>query len=156
MVCAVAGLLIVLGLSGVLVSRARRLDRLHVRADLAASKLVALLESRRLVVDAAATSQLAHPEIPGHLSAVDQHAESDFSRQLAAQFPPNSTTVLATSLWDIDHSLFIRRSFYNDAVRDVHNLRDTRLVSWFKLAGRAPKLHYSTMQTMKECAEIAS
>lgn len=153
-------------------STANRLDRLHVRTDLAWHALEAAL-ARRAVVSRAVAVSLAgsagtdpaadrHPaDLARRLTVLADRAEranreerETVENQLAtalsavdiARLPPQQVAELA----DAEARVLIARRFHNDAVRDTLALRTRRPVRWLRLGGTAP------MPTYFEIAERAT
>lgn len=137
---------------------ARRLDRLHVRLDLAATALDAQLRQRAFSTErlAAFLELRGRPEGPALASATAatrsviglgserEQAESALGGQIrtAALVADGNgrdgeTAQLHEVADQVIRAAFARR-FYNDAVRDVLVVRDRRVVRWLHLAGRAP------------------
>lgn len=125
---------------------ANRLDRLHVRTDLAWQALDAALARRAVVV-----RSLAH-DLPESGAArltglslraerVDrpgrERAENALSRALAAIDPAVVRPPHVAELADADARVLIARRFHNDAVRDTRALQGRRLVRWMRLGGTA-------------------
>ncbi len=123
---------------------ANRLDRLHVRTDLAWQALDAALARRAVVVRA-----LAH-DLPEDRAAalvdmslraerVDrperERAENGLSRALAGVDPAQVRAAHVAELADADARVLIARRFHNDAVRDTRALQGRRLVRWLRLGG---------------------
>ncbi|EFV14006.1 hypothetical protein [Segniliparus rugosus] len=142
----VVGLLL---LAGWLVNTARRLDRLHVRRDLAWQALLAALDRRALVARTAAArlgpqgGELAR--LARAVEAADvadrERLESELSVCLGA-LGAEGTDALGEQLVeeraDAEARVRFARSFYNEAVRDTLALRARSAVRLFKLAGSAP------------------
>ena len=142
---------------------ANRLDRLHVRTDLARQALVATLDRRAIVARAIAAALRAREEEDldalGVQLAVDaDRAESEpFAQREAAEnemslvlsrvsaatkgiIPP--PTELIAEMADAQTRVIMARRFYNDAVRDTRALAERRSVRWLRLGGRAPLPDY--------------
>ena len=128
---------------------ATRLNRMHVRTDLARSSLEAALGRR------GAVARAAYPELgpdvaraeARRLTAADPHARADAENSLGAKFaaaiesrPPEPT--LAIELHDATTRVELARRFYNDAVTDTRLLRMRPLVRGLRLAGTAPIPEY--------------
>ena len=135
---------------------AGRLDRLHNRVDLARASLETELARRSslvaelagagivdpasalLLLDAAHRARalsLESADSPDALEAREQ-AESALTRAIHA-------TGTDVEPWSGELSLAMRRvqlarRFHNDIVVSTRDLRQRRLVSWFRLAGHAP------------------
>ncbi|MDD7920730.1 NUDIX hydrolase [Actinomycetospora callitridis] len=158
-----AVLLVVVVTAGVLVARARRLDRLHVRTDAAAAALAAVLDRRAAVVRAIAATAgpvaLTDPDrralraaaravaatraaSDGGLDAEREAAESDLTRALGALDTAALPADLAAELADAHVRVSVARRVHNDAVRDTRALRGRRMVRWLHLAGTAPAPRY--------------
>ena len=137
------------------ISRARRLDRLHVRLDAARAGLVAALDRRAAVALRIAYGDpaLAGPD-PAALSTgaravrgVTQararaEAESALTRRLAKVRRDRLDAAVHEELVDAEQLVILARRVHNDAVRDTHALRSRRLVRWLRLAGTAPQPVY--------------
>ena len=106
---------------------ARRLDRLHQRADAAAAAL-----DEQLRVRATAAGHLGRVALatPG-LGRDREQAESDLSRAIAATARADEALIAANA------RAGYARAFYNDTVRDVLVVRRRRIVRVFRLAGSA-------------------
>ncbi|MFC5139224.1 NUDIX hydrolase [Actinomycetospora rhizophila] len=162
-IVATAVLLLVIVTGAVLIARARRLDRLHVRTDAAAAGLAAVLDRRAAVVRAiaatagpvaladadrralraaarAATATRAAGE--GDLDAEREAAENDLTRALGALDTAALPADLAAELADAHARVSVARRIHNDAVRDTRALRGRRMVRWLRLAGTAPVPRY--------------
>lgn len=152
------------------VSRARRLNRLHVRTDAARAALLAALRRRARAAHRAAGA-LHHAETRGSGDSVGpavpdgvapdaadldraarralaaqeadrEAAENDLGRRLGMLTPAALPTAVAHDLVDADQLVILARHVHNDAVRDALALRSRRLVRWLRLAGRAPEPEY--------------
>lgn len=129
---------------------AGRLDRLHHRVELARASLETELARRSaLVGELAGTGILdpasslllvdaAHRARTASLLSIEQReqAESALTRAIHA-------TGTDVEPWSGELSLAMRRvqlarRFHNDIVVSTRDLRQRRLVSWFRLAGHAP------------------
>ncbi len=154
----VAALVVALGVWAY--STANRLDRLHVRTDLAWHALDGALARRAVVARAVAVSlrgpappdSAADPkpaELARRLTVLADRAERTgredreaVENQLAvtlsavdiARLPPQQVAELA----DAEARVLIARRFHNDAVRDTLALRTRRPVRWLRLGGTAP------------------
>lgn len=128
---------------------ATRLNRMHVRTDLARSSLEAAL-GRRGAVARAAYPELG-PDVARaegrRLTAADPHARADAENTLGAKLaealdarPPEAA--LAIELHDATTRVELARRFYNDAVTDTRMLRMRPLVRGLRLAGTAPIPEY--------------
>lgn len=128
---------------------ATRLNRMHVRTDLARSSLEAALGRR------GAVARAAYPELgpdvaraeARRLTAADPHARADAENTLGAKLaealdarPPEAA--LAIELHDATTRVELARRFYNDAVTDTRMLRMRPLVRGLRLAGTAPIPEY--------------
>ena len=145
---------------------ANRLDRLHIRADLARTALFGVL-GRRHVVAAAVARELAatDPDVAADLdrqleSARDyepqellvsdsrsarpraEHAENAIGIALSRADPGALPASVAGELEDVVDRLEMARRFHNDAVRDTRAVRELWVVRTFRLAGRAPMPDY--------------
>lgn len=137
---------------GWMVRTARRLDRLHVRRDLAWQGLLAALDRRALVARTiAAPLGLEGAELAGLARAVETSAgagtgreqlESRLSVCLAEVDADKLTGQLVEERSDAEARVRFARCFYNDAVRDTLELRARPAVRIFKLAGGAPLPEY--------------
>ena len=129
---------------------ANRLDRLHVRVDLAWQSLDAAL-ARRAVVARTIGSGLG-PEGRELISAADraeradrtarESAENQVSSHLAQVDTSTLRAQVVAELADADARVMISRRFYNDAVRDTLALRGRRPVRWLQLGGTAEMPRY--------------
>ncbi|MGW5382850.1 NUDIX hydrolase [Nocardia sp. NPDC003963] len=162
----IAALVVALGVWAY--STANRLDRLHVRTDLAWHALEAALARRAVVARAVAVSlsAAAGPEAgtgesARRLTALADRAErtgradrETVENQLAAALSAVDIARLPTQqvaeLADAEARVLIARRFHNDAVRDTLALRTRRPVRWLHLGGTAP------MPTYFEIAERAT
>jgi 8-oxo-dGTP pyrophosphatase MutT (NUDIX family) len=148
---------VLLWTAAVVIARARRLDRLHVRVDAARHGLVEALDRRAAVLRAVAASAP-----PSALSPTDRRAlrtaaraaeaaedteareaaENDLVEQRGrldtALLPPD----LSAELADADARVVVARRVHNDAVRDTRALRGRRMVRVLHLAGTAPWPRY--------------
>ncbi|MCF8569717.1 LemA family protein [Gordonia sp. HY002] len=133
-------------------TRASRLNRLHIRVDLARQALFGALERRAVVARAIAA---AEPEATGAdalLSAADsaesaapaarEVAENLLSAAIAHTDPANRSAALTSELAEAQTRVTMARRFYNDAVRDARSLRGRRMVRWLHLAGHALQPDY--------------
>jgi hypothetical protein len=138
--------LVVVAALGWAYKTANRLDRLHVRVDLAWQSLDAAL-ARRAVVTRTIASGLG-PEGKTLAAAADRAerseridrevAENALSAALAPIDPQTLRPQLVAELADADTRVSIARRFYNDAVRDTLALRTRRPVRLLRLGGTAP------------------
>lgn len=126
---------------------ANRLDRLHVRSDLAWQALDAALGRRAVVVRAiAADSESGLRKqlisLADRAERADrthrEAAENDVSRALTAVDVNLLRPQLVAELADAEARVLIARRFHNDAVRDTLALRTRRLVRRLHLGGTAP------------------
>lgn len=142
---------------------AHRLDRLHIRCDLAAVALEQSLRRRHTVAVAVAeTVSRDHPDVaanlhgaidaararmPEHFVAGAAHHALELAENRLTQ-GLNSTTGLElpgtvhAELVDVCDRLAMAHRFYNDAVRDTRRLRGLAGVRLFRLAGNAPLPEY--------------
>jgi uncharacterized membrane protein YcjF (UPF0283 family) len=150
-VLVVAIVLVVVGVAvGWVYKTANRLDRLHVRVDLAWQALDAAL-ARRAVVARAIGSGLG-PDGKELIAAADRAeraarderevAENAVSAQLASVDHATLRAQLVSELADAETRVMISRRFYNDAVRDTLALRRRRPVRWLQLGGTAAEPRY--------------
>ena len=146
--------------AGWMVKTARRLDRLHVRRDLAWQALIAALDRRALVARAFAAqlgpqgAELARLAREAETAAVSTEAgqtgagagreqlESELSVMLAGAASGSLPDQLAEERADAEARVRFARSFYNEAVRDTLALRTRPAVRLFRLAGSAPLPNY--------------
>ena len=162
-----AGALAAGGVVALCVSRARRLDRLHVRMDAARAGLALALERRwqaaAQVPDAGVRAAVRAARTAGRDREV---AENALSRALAGLAgaelegagldrtgldragldggpgPDEGPGPVGAELLEAGQLLALARRVYNDAVRDTLALRARRLVRWLHLAGTAPMPAY--------------
>ena len=130
---------------------ANRLDRLHVRTDLAWQALDAALARRAVVVrslcvdlpdsDAERLTALSlraermdRPQREG--------AENELGRALATMDAVAVRSTHQAELADADARVLIARRFHNDAVRNTRALQGRRLVRWLRLGGTAAMPDY--------------
>lgn len=156
-------LLVVAITAAVLVARARRLDRLHVRTDAAAAGLVAALDRRAAVVratvaaptvaDRRALRDAAHAAEAAGGGPAREAAENDLARRLSALDTATLPRELAAELLDAHTRVAVARRVHNDAVRDTRALRSRRMVRYLRLAGTAPVPHYFEIAESFEIAE---
>ncbi len=153
----VGGLLVV-GVCVLVVSRVRRLDRLHVRTDAARAGLEAACERRAVAATAVADVLAATPDgrerAAGLRAAAAaaraarattgdlEDAENVLGRELASVPRSALPAALLDELVDAEELLMLARRVHNDAVRDTRDLRSRRLVRWLHLAGTAPMPEY--------------
>jgi hypothetical protein len=150
-VLAAVAVLALVGLTTLVATRIRRLDRLHVRTDAARAGLESALERRHAAALAVAAA-LASTERAAVLragvagartSAGDREgAENVLGRGLAAVPRAGLPDAVLEELVDAEQLLILARRVYNDAVRDTRELRSGRLVRWLHLAGTAPMPEY--------------
>ncbi|MGQ0576399.1 MAG: NUDIX hydrolase [Pseudonocardia sp.] len=128
------------------VSRARRLDRLHVRLDAARAGLVAALDRRAAValrLDGSVPSPTGSAGAGAAATLAEREdAESALTRRLAALDRVRLGAAVHVELADAEHLVVLARRVHNDAVRDTLALRSRRLVRWLRLAGTAPEPAY--------------
>ena len=130
-------------------STATRLNRMHIRTDLARSSLEAALGRR------AAVARAAYPELAGVVAKVEatplranntgQRAdvENELTRKIVALYEEQPVDrTMAIELSDAHTRLERARRFYNDAVTDTKALRARPLVRALRLAGTAPEPEY--------------
>ena len=134
-------------------STANRLDRLHVRTDLAAQALDAAL-GRRAVVARTVAGALGPGAGPAQeLTRLADRAErigrderetveNRLSAALAGVDIDTLRPQLVAELADAEARVLIARRFYNDAVRDTLALRTRRPVRVLHLGGTAPMPAY--------------
>jgi len=155
---ALLGLLVVLFL-WYLSATAGRLDRLNKRVDTAQHSLDTQLLRRASLVTEAAASGLLDPAAsailadaayevrtaPQDRSPQRAQAESDLTAVLAALFnDPDDVAAmrelpggdeLADDLDAVTRRVALSRRFLNDGVRANRDLRNQKIVRWFRLAG---------------------
>ncbi|WP_448850870.1 NUDIX hydrolase [Corynebacterium sp. 335C] len=124
---------------------AQRLNRMHVRCDLARLSLESALGRR------GAVARAAHPDLADlvraaealPLTAADTGARADAENRLTAELVARGDEglpgPLAIELHDARLRVELARRFYNDAVTDTRNLRRRPIVRWLRLAGTAPR-----------------
>lgn len=142
---------------------ANRLDRLHVRTDLARQSLAATLDRRAVVARAIAAALRARHEdelesLGSQLAVAADRAEAaPFAEREAAEnemslvlgtvaaatkgIVPHPTELIS-EIADAQTRVIIARRFYNDAVRDTLALATRRPVRWLRLGGHAPLPQY--------------
>lgn len=141
-------------------STANRLDRLHVRTDLAWQALDAALARRAVVVrslgvDLPAADADRLTALTLRAERVDrperEGAENDLSRALAGVDAMSVRPALQAEMADADARVLIARRFHNDAVRNTRALQGRRLVRWLKLGGTAamPQFFDISEQTLR-------
>lgn len=133
---AVAGVLVLAWAVMLCVTRAHRLDRLHVRMDAARAGLDLALQQRRSVAGRAG--------MPAAPSGCDDREarENALGRRLAALGRSRLPAGVRAELVEAEQLLALARRVHNDAVRDTLALRSGRLVRWLRLAGTAPMPTY--------------
>ncbi|MGO3327925.1 NUDIX hydrolase [Gordonia sp. (in: high G+C Gram-positive bacteria)] len=133
-------------------TRASRLNRLHIRVDLARQALFAALERRAVVARAIAAADPAAPGADVLTRAADaaesaalagrEAAENQLSAAIAQTDPVHRSPALTSELAEAQTRVTMARRFYNDAVRDARTLRGRRMVRWLHLAGHAHRPDY--------------
>jgi len=150
-VLVVAIVLVVIGVAvGWVYKTANRLDRLHVRVDLAWQALDAALARRAVVARAIGAGLgadgrelIASADRAERADRADREvAENTVSAQLSQVDHSNLRAQLVSELADAETRVMISRRFYNDAVRDTLALRRRRPVRWLQLGGTAPEPRY--------------
>ncbi|SIR87121.1 Uncharacterized conserved protein [Williamsia sterculiae] len=148
----VTGLIVVVVVAGLgwAYKTANRLDRLHVRVDLAWQALDAAL-ARRAVVGRTIAAGLG-PTGRELIAAADvaeradrdqrEDAENVVSARLAQVDTSGLRSQLVAELADAETRVMMARRFHNDAVRDTLALRLRRPVRWLHLGGTAPVPRY--------------
>ncbi len=131
---------------------ATRLNRMHIRTDLARASLEASLGRR------AAVARATFPQLSGLVANAEAipvtarntnrraDAENELTRaivKLAAEQPPERA--LAIELSDVHTRVELARRLYNDAVTDTKALRSRPIVRALRLAGTAPDPGYFEM-----------
>jgi hypothetical protein len=148
--------LVLVGLTTLVASRVRRLDRLHVRTDAARAGLESALERRAAaaLAVAAVLEAAGRGRADGLRAAVAgaragrvrdgdrEGAENVLGRELAAVPRTCLPDAVLEELVDAEQLLVLARRVHNDAVRDTRELRSRRLVRWLHLAGTAPMPEY--------------
>ncbi|MCC8928284.1 NUDIX domain-containing protein [Rhodococcus sp. BGS-1C] len=130
-------------------STANRLDRLHVRSDLAWQSLDSALARRAVVARAVSAATRDRLDDSRRLAALAdtaeradradrEMAENAVSMALAALDPAHLPPQLVAELADAEARVLIARRFHNDAVRDTLALRTTPVVRLLHLGGTAP------------------
>lgn len=146
---------------------ANRLDRLHVRTDLAWQALDAALARRSVVVrslahDLPEDAAAALVDLSLRAERVDrpgrERAENALSRALAGIDAADVRPAHAAELADADARVLIARRFHNDAVRDTRALQGRRLVRWLHLGGTAqmPPYFDITEETLRTGPDAAA
>jgi hypothetical protein len=155
-VLATITLLVLVGLTTLVATRIRRLDRLHVRTDAARAGLRAALERRAtaalvLAAELEASGRdraggvraaVADARAAGITGGDREGAENVLGRELAAVPRTGVPDAVLDELVDAEQLLILARRVHNDAVRDTRELRSRRLVRWLHLAGTAPMPDY--------------
>ncbi|MGH3569781.1 MAG: NUDIX hydrolase [Pseudonocardia sp.] len=161
--------LVVAALVFLCVTRARRLDRLHIRVDAARAGLESALDRRAVVARwvAAVPGSRSPPELAvtalAALSAGaerevregSENAENALTRCLAAVDRAGLDDELLEELADAEQLVILARRVHNDAVRDTLGLRSRRLVRWLRLAGTAPVPAYFEIADPEPQPEVA-
>ncbi|GED97859.1 NUDIX hydrolase [Gordonia crocea] len=142
---------------------AHRLDRLHVRTDLATQALEAALDRRAVVARAIAAALRERDD--EELVALGGKLVIEADRAEAAPFAERETpenevslvlsrvasatrgivphpTELIAEISDAQTRVILARRFYNDAVRDTRALQTRRGVRWLRLGGHAKLPEY--------------
>ncbi|MDJ0395483.1 NUDIX domain-containing protein [Rhodococcus sp. G-MC3] len=128
---------------------ANRLDRLHVRTDLAWQSLDSALARRAVVARAVSAAVRASVDRSRKLASLAdaaeradrvhrEGAENDVSVALASLDSADLPPQLVAELADAEARVLIARRFHNDAVRDTLALRTTLPVRILHLGGTAP------------------
>lgn len=130
-------------------SMATRLNRMHIRTDLARSSLEAALGRR------AALARASYPQLSVYAAKAESlpitasepfaraDAENELTRHLIALRDDDTIPEqLKIRLYDVHTRVKLARRFYNDAVSDTRALRDRPLVKFLRLAGTAPIPEY--------------
>lgn len=139
----VAGVLVLAWAVALCVTRARRLDRLHVRMDAARAGLTLALERRRDAAGRADPTLRVAAQKGGWNGDGEREAqENALGRRLAALDRGRLPAGVRTELAEAEQLLALARRVHNDAVRDTLALRSRRLVRWVHLAGTAPMPAY--------------
>lgn len=144
LVLGIIAVVVLLGL-GWAYKTANRLDRLHVRVDLAWQALDAALARRAVVARSIGAGLggegkeliIAADRAEG-ASRVDREAAENVVSSALGQIDSASLrSQLVTELADAETRVMIARRFHNDAVRDTLSLRNRRPVRWLHLGGTA-------------------
>jgi hypothetical protein len=130
---------------------AGRLDRLHNRVDLARASLDTELARRSALVAELAGTGILDPASSlllldaAHRARTASLQDSTEQREQAESALTRAIHATGTDVepWSSELSLAVRRvqlarRFHNDIVVSTRDLRQRRLVSWFRLAGHAP------------------
>lgn len=131
---------------------AGRLDRLHLRLELAQASLEALLQHRASVAMELAVGGLGDPASDLLLLEVAREAregeadgperwqsESDLTAVLmAVELPPAAQEPLVDELAGTARKVGMARRIHNDVAATTRHLHQRRRVRWFRLAGHAP------------------
>lgn len=125
---------------------ANRLDRLHVRVDLAWQALDAALARRAVVarsigagLGADGRELIVAADRAEGAARVDREATENVVSSALGQIDSASLrSQLVTELADAETRVMIARRFHNDAVRDTLALRNRRPVRLLHLGGTAP------------------
>lgn len=142
---------------------AHRLDRLHVRTDLAHQALVAALDRRAAVARTVAAALRSRDDTALDEFGVDMARLADCAESspfVQRENPENELSILLgkvaaatreivpppteliAEVADAQTRVVIARRFYNDAVRDTRALAQRRPVRLLRLGGRAPMPEY--------------
>lgn len=149
-------LLVSAGLTTLVTTRIRRLDRLHVRTDAARAGLESALERRAVAALAlsaaleasggdragAVRAAVAGARAAGATGGDREGTENVLGRELAAVLRTGVPAAVLEELVDAEQLLILARRVHNDAVRDTRELRSRRLVRWLHLAGTARMPEY--------------
>lgn len=131
---------------------AGRLDRMHLRLELAAASLEALLQQRASVAVELAIGGLGDPAsqlllLEAARAARESHdrpsadrwlAESDLTAVLlAVELPAPEENLLLVELLSVARRASMARRIHNDIAATTRRLHQRRRVRWFRLAGHA-------------------
>jgi hypothetical protein len=129
---------------------AGRLDRLHHRVELARASLETELARRSALVAELAGSEIldaasalllldaAHRARAASLEPIEVHEQAESALTRAIHATGTDVEPWAGELNLAMRRVQLARRFHNDVVVSTRDLRQRRLVSWFRLAGRAP------------------
>ncbi|GAA1565825.1 MULTISPECIES: hypothetical protein [Kribbella] len=129
---------------------AGRLDRLHQRVELARAALETELARRAALVAELAGSEIldpasalllvdaAHRARAAALASVEVHEQAESALTRAIHATGTDVEPWAGELGLAMRRVQLARRFHNDVVVSTRDLRQRRLVTWFRLAGHAP------------------
>lgn len=148
---------------------AGRLDRMHLRLELARASLEALLQQRACVSMELAVRGLGDPAselllVEAARQARDTAgsgperwlAESDLTAALSAlQLPPAAEDPLMDELVGAARKAEMARRIHNDVAATTRRLHQSRRVRWFHLAGHAPEPEMVDFDDRSDFAPLA-